>query len=208
MGNGDAETSRILRSGPQPVPLHSRAVADLRFIRETMAGAVAYTTLSGWGLLIVGFGALVTGFVAARVANLTDQLLIWTADAGISLVVGCVSCTLKARAAGQPLFAGSIRKFSLSFVPALLAGAVLTWVIIDSTFASQLPGIWLLLYGVGLASAGAQSARVIPATGAAFLCLGAISLIGPPHWRETLLWAGFGGLHVALGAAIVWRHGG
>jgi len=191
-----------------PPALHSRAMADLRFIRDTMAGAASYTAFSGWGLIIVGLGALITGFIAGRESSPTGRLWIWVADAGISVVIGCVSSVLKAKSADQPLFAGPIRKFSLSFAPAILAGAVLTWVMIGSGSAPLLPGLWLLLYGVGLASAGALSVWVIPTMGAVFFCLGALALTGPSAWSDVLLWAGFGALHVVLGAVIVRRHGG
>jgi hypothetical protein len=43
--------------------------------------------------------------------------------------------------------------------------------------------------------------------GAAFVALGVVAAL-VPAWANTLLVAGFGGLHVALGAVIARRHGG
>jgi hypothetical protein len=71
-----------------------------------------------------------------------------------------------------------------------------------------LPGVWLLLYGAGLVAAGAWSVATVPQIGAAFMALGAAALLGPAEWGDWLLIAGFGGLHVAFGAIVGWKHGG
>jgi hypothetical protein len=188
--------------------LHSRAVADLAFIRETMANATSYTAFSGWGLILIGFGAILAGLWAAREAQLAQRLDIWLADAGISITIGAISVALKARHAGQPLFVGPIRKFSLSFAPAIVAGAVLTAVLMPTPAASILPGVWLLLYGTGLAAAGTMSVWVIPCMGAGFFALGILALVGPSDWNNALLTAGFSGFHIVFGAVVMRKYGG
>jgi len=193
---------------PLPPALHSRALADLQFIRNTMASATSYTAFSGWGLVLVGIGALLCGLIALQRPRLVDQLNLWIVDAGLSLAVGALSSVLKARSAGQSLTVGPIRKFSLSFAPAILAGGVLTATLIRTASAGLLPGVWILLYGTGLASAGALSVRIIPIIGGCFFALGAVALISDPWWANALLMIGFGGLHVVLGLVIARRFGG
>jgi len=191
-----------------PPTLQSRAIADLRFIRETMVGAASYTAFSGWGLIIIGLGALATGFAAARESNLGVRLGLWLVDAGVSILVGTVSSVLKARTSGQPLSGAPIRRFQFSFLPAILAGAVLTFFILPTAAAPLLPGLWLLLYGAALAAAGTQSVRAIPFMGAGFFALGTLALAGPPSWSNAILTSGFAGIHVAGGLVISRRHGG
>lgn len=145
---------------------------------------------------------------ASRETVLIDRLYIWLADAGVSVVVGAISAVLKARAWEQPLFGGPIRKFSLSFAPAVIAGAVLTAFMLRSGSVSLLPGLWLLLYGAGLAAAGTLSVWVIPIMGVCFFVLGVIALGGPSAWANSLLTMGFAGIHIVSGVVIARKYGG
>jgi hypothetical protein len=69
-------------------------------------------------------------------------------------------------------------------------------------------GVWLLLYGVGLAACGVFSIPVVLIAGFAFIGLGTVMLAAPAAWAPALLAVGFGGVHIALGAIIVRDHGG
>ena len=62
-----------------PIELHERAVADLRFIRQTMEGASAFTTISGVGLGVIGVTALGAGLLAGRTAD-AGWLGVWVAE--------------------------------------------------------------------------------------------------------------------------------
>src|SRR5687767_5162263 len=110
-------------STAQAPALHARAMADLRFIRETMESASAFTTFSGWGLVVIGLAALVAGAAAGREVGSPRWLGVWLAAAVASVAVGGVSTAAKTRAAGRPLLSGPGRKFALAFAPTVLAGA-------------------------------------------------------------------------------------
>ena len=72
----------------------------------------------------------------------------------------------------------------------------------------QIPGVWLLLYGVAVMQAGAFSVRTVPVMGAVFVLAGAIALPLPWWWANVMLAVGFGLLHIVFGAFIARRHGG
>ena len=71
-----------------------------------------------------------------------------------------------------------------------------------------LPGLWLLLYGVGVATAGAHSVRPVPLMGIAFIALGIIALFVPALDGDLMMALGFGVLQVGFGVVIARRHGG
>ena len=199
-------------AGNQPIPespaLHVRAMADLRFIRETMESVSSFSAFSGWGLILIGVVATACGLLAARQPTRPRWLLAWVAAAAVSAVIGALSTARKTRTARQPLIPGPASKFALSLAPAVVSGALLTGALERAERFDLLPGMWLLLYGAGLVAAGAWSVRVVPVIGTTFMVLGAAGLLLPPGWRNWLLIAGFGGLHMAFGVIVGRKHGG
>ena len=188
--------------------LHARAMADLRFIRETMENAASFSTFSGLGLALIGGIAGVLGLVAGGQPTRLRWLVVWLTAAAISAVAGAVSTAWKTRALAQPLIPGPSRKFALSLAPTLFVGTLLTAVVAQAGLFDLLPGVWLLLYGAGLVAAGAWSVRTVPVIGAAFMALGTAALLLPAGWGNWLLIAGFGGLHLAFGIIVGRQHGG
>ena len=96
----------------------------------------------------------------------------------------------------------------MGLLPALAAGGVLTAAIVWDGSTRLIPGVWLLLYGIGVVQAGAFSVRVVPAMGAVFVVLGVLALPMPWMWANIMLAAGFGLAHLGFGALIARRHGG
>ena len=114
----------------------------------------------------------------------------------------------KARRGGMDLLSGSARKFLLCFAPPLIAAAFLTVPLYLAGMLSVIPGMWLLLYGVGVITGGAFSVPIVPVMGAFFMAEGAAALFAPSSWSDPLLAAGFGGLHIVFGCIIARRYGG
>jgi hypothetical protein len=203
-------TVHPIRPAPdeEPLDLHARAMDNLRFIRETMERAGSFTAVSGWGMVIVGVTAIAAAWVASRQNSAEAWLAVWWAEALFSLGIGGWTTARKARAARMPLLSGPGRKFALSLAPPLVAGALLTAFLYDAGLAAALPGTWLLLFGTGVVTAGAFSARVVPVMGMCFMVLGTVALFTPAAWGDATMALGFGGLHLLFGAIIAWRYGG
>ena len=181
---------------------------NLRFIRETMERAGAFTAISGWATVIVGVTALVAAVLAGRTPDGERWFAVWLGEALLAFCVASWAMLRKARNAGVPLLSGSGQKFILSFLPPLVAGALFTGVLLRAGLPVLLPGLWLLLYGAAVVSAGTFSVRIVPAMGICFVALGAVASFAPPAWGAVLMAVGFGGLHIAFGVLIARRHGG
>jgi hypothetical protein len=181
---------------------------NLRFIRGIMESAGTFTAVSGWGQVVIGATAIGAALVAADQTLPWAWLATWLAEAGIAAGISVASMTLKAHAANEPLLTGPMRKLVLSFSPAMFVGAVLTAFLVHRGMYSLLPGVWLLLYGAAVVSAGTYSVRIVPFMGAAFMAFGAAALFAPAAWSTAFMIGGFGGLHIVFGLWIARRHGG
>ncbi len=192
----------------QPPALHDRAMDNLRYIRETMERATHFTGISGRGEMAIGVTALIASVVAAQQPTFNSWIAIWLAEGFISTLIGGWSMDRKARAVQMPLFAGPGRKAVFSLFPPIIAGGLLTIVLVRAGMNSAIPGVWLLLYGTGVITGGMFSVRAVPAMGLCFMALGAIALFSPPAYANWFMAAGFGGLHIVFGAIIVRKYGG
>ena len=188
--------------------LQGRAIDDLRFIRETMENAAAFTAVSGWGMVAVGAIAFGAAAVAVTQRTVRGQLLVWFAAAAVSIAVSTYAIWRKAKRAHAPLFHGAGRKFLLSFLPPMTVGAILTYMLLESGDFPLVPPMWLMLYGTAVITGGAFSVRVVPLMGLLFIAAGVASLMLPAWTTHWLLGAAFGALHVIFGLIIARRHGG
>jgi len=193
----------------EPPALHARAMDNLRFIRDTMERASAFTAVSGLGLVIMGLTSLAAAALAAWQPTDGGRVAVWMVEALLALVVAVTAMWRKAHEAGEPLLSGPGRRFAFSLIPPLAAGAVLTVVLSSRGLVMALPGTWLLLYGAGIVTAGSYSVRVVPLMGACFMLVGALAYVAPAALTWTwCMAAGFGGLHILFGLIIARRYGG
>jgi hypothetical protein len=192
----------------EPIALHDRAADDLRYIRQTMQRAGAFTAVPGRGGMAMGAVGVAAAVVAAAQPTPGRWLGVWLAAAVIAATIAAVTMALKARGAGMPLLEGPGRKFALSFLPPVTAGAVLTAALFGSGALAAIPGMWLLLYGAGVVTAGTFSVRIVPVMGLCFMALGVAALFTPAAWNDVWMGIGFGGLQIVFGAMIARRHGG
>jgi hypothetical protein len=199
-----AQRARVLRG---PVPIDRHAADNLRFIRDTMERAGSFTAVPGWGGVVIGVTAIVTGILSwSRTPN--RQFVFWICEAILALGIAFIAVRLKSKRLALSLQSRAARRALLSFIPPLLAGAVLTAVLYQLRVFSVLPGSWLLLYGAAVVTGGAFSVRIVPVMGLCFMCAGTLCLLAPAQWGDAFLMLGFGGLHAAFGAVIARRYGG
>jgi hypothetical protein len=189
--------------------LHEHAAESLRFIRDTMERAGSFTSIPGWGGLVIGVTAIAACVVAQRFLDAPRTwMAVWLADAAIAAVGGAVAIAIKGRRAGTSFTSGVSRRFFVSYLSPMIAGAIVTIALYRAGAFAAMPATWLLLYGTAFVSSGAFSIRVIPLMGVCFMLLGAAAAFVPFAAANVLLGVGFGGLHVVFGFIIARRYGG
>jgi hypothetical protein len=199
-----AQRARVLNG---PVPIGHRAADNLRFIRDTMERAASFTAVPGWGGVLIGITALAAGaFAFGRPAR--QEFFVWVAEAVLALSIGFLGVGLKSKRLALSPSSRAARRALLSFMPPLLAGAVLTVVLYRIGALSVLPGLWLLLYGAAVVTGGAFSVRIVPVMGLCFMLVGLAALLAPQSFGDLFLVVGFGTLHIVFGVVIARRHGG
>lgn len=190
------------------IPPQPSVREHLEVIRQTMERSTAFTAVSGWGYCAMGATALVAAAIAMRQATTQGWLAVWLAEALVAVTLGLVAMHWKASKLGTHLLSVSGRRLFIGLLPALFAGGVMTVALLRAADPRQIPGVWLLLYGVAVMQAGAFSVRTIPVMGAVFVLAGAIALPMPWWWANVMLATGFGLVHIAFGAFIARRRGG
>ena len=188
--------------------MHDRAMDNLRYIREAMERASAFTAVPGWGQVAIGLTALAAAYLAAQQPSQRAWLAVWLAEAIISILIAGWLMDRKARRLKMPLFSGPGRKAIFSLSPPMIVGALLTVVLFRARLVQAIPGMWLLLYGTGVVAGGMFSVSVVPVMGVCFMLLGAFGLFAPAAYDNWLMAIGFGGLHIIFGTIIARRHGG
>jgi hypothetical protein len=200
-------SARAGLSAEEISPLHDRAAENLRFIRETMQRAGAFTAVPGRGMVVVGLTALAAMLIGPQSVGQAGWVAFWLAEAFLAVGLGGVTLVLKARRLSLPLLTGPGRRFFLAFSPPLAVGALLTAVAYRQGMGGLLPGLWLLLYGTAVLCGGALSVRIVPIMGASFMVLGGVALFAPALGLAAMA-VGFAGLHIVYGVLIArWYRG-
>jgi hypothetical protein len=172
-----------------------------------MERSAAFTAVPGWGMFAVGVSALPAAWLASHYAFDLRWLEIWICEAVLAVSLAIVAIQSKAVRRGLPWTSGPGRKVALSLIPPVAAAAILTVPLFRANLGSVLPGMWMLLYGVGVIAGGEFSVSVIPVMGVCFMATGAAVLFLPAMGNWAMA-AGFGGLHILFGIWIARRYGG
>ena len=193
---------------PEPTPIDSGALENLRYIRSTIEAAHTFTTVPGKGCIAMGITALLAVGLESIPTLAPHWLGIWIGAAIIACTSALWFMEQKAHAQGLSLRRAVARRFFMTLAPAFLSGAILTAALAGRVDRELISGMWLLLYGTGLAACGLFTLPAVFTAGIAFMGLGTATLWLPPGSSHIVLALGFGGIHLALGTTIVRHHGG
>ena len=178
-----------------------RALADLVEVRDRLASVQRFRGYSSRVAASMGVIALIGGGVQAAIvphpsaiADVRPYLTIWLAclAAALALYYGNLLAWY-ARNNGRHARYQS-RTVSLSILPALALGAVLSLAVYLQGVPAMLPGIWYACYGLGLFASRTLLPKGVMYAAAMFGLIGAALLLMPNQWLAMTWWvmaAGF-----------------
>jgi len=165
-----------------------KALSDISSIRKQVASATEFrgygpATLAATGVFALLAAVIQQRFVPDPVANLASYLTIWIATAVVCCTLTCVTMHTRSRRIHSALSDEMIRMAVEQFLPSLGAGLLLTIVVASYVphAAWVLPGMWQILFSLGIFSSCRFLPRPIIAAGVSYLFTGlaCIAMGGP-----------------------------
>jgi hypothetical protein len=187
-------------------PIGDHAIANLRYIRETMERSASFTAVPGWAGVVIGATALAAAWIASRQTAPEMWLAVWLAEGMLALGIGIFGILEKAQRTGVPL--NSARKFALGFAPPIAVAAALSAAMWHRGLLDLIPPVWISLYGAAVIAGGAYSVKIVPVMGTVFLALGSIAMFTPAVWADAMMALSFGLVHIVFGILVARRYGG
>ncbi len=181
------------------------AEQTLTLIRGLMERSTRYTNLSGHAGIAAGVSTLVG--CALRMWFNTPFLSTWIGVLIAATAASVYYTAAMARANGEPPWSRQAQTVALAFTPAFVAGLVLTAVLAQVGQAPLLPGVWMLLWGVGALAMSLFTPRAFCLLGVAFMAAGSFTLLTRPANDVLTMGLSFGGIHLAYGTILfIVRH--
>jgi hypothetical protein len=173
----------------------NKALGDITSIRMQLARSTEFrgygpATLSATGVLAV-LAALVQTFSLPDPANhVGTYLAIWIWTAIVSAVLIGFQMHARTRRIHTGLADEMIRMAVEQFLPSLIAGALLTFVLVRSASSTSwiLPGLWQVIFSIGVFSSCRFLPRQMLAAGAWYLFTG-LSCLALGDGRALSPWA-------------------
>jgi len=189
----------------------SRALEQIEAIHEQLAKGEVYR---GWRSAPVAVSGLV-GLIAAAFESGSDRPIdpwafagYWVVVGIVALVAGCAEIAWHYVARASETDRRRSRQVIGQFMPALAAGAIVTGALMrfNPALATLLPGLWALLFGVGIFAARPYVPRASGWVGLYYWTAGLL-LLWLSHRIDTLSpWTvgGTFGLGQLLGAVVLY----
>lgn len=196
-----------------PENIGRRAEENLAYIRSTIERGMQFTSVPGYGGVLMGLTAIGASLYASRQERFYAWLFVWISEALLAVAIGCVAIWRKAAVSGESLASMALRKFVAGFLPAVVAAIVLTAATMRFESREILAIIWTLLYGSAVVAGGAFSVTPVRAMGWSFILSGIFAalvllVLMSPISADLIMALTFGVLHIVFGGWIAKNYGG
>jgi hypothetical protein len=167
-----------------------RALAEIHAIRGQVARGTAFrgygpATVAATGALALIAAALQSHLLKAPGRDMEAYLAIWIVTAMLAVAIVSVETITRARRVHVGLANEMLHSAVEQFLPAILAGLLLTVVLVRDAPGStwMLPGLWQVIYSLGVFSSCKFVPRQMYAVGGWYLAAGLIYLAtGGGQW--------------------------
>ena len=192
----------------QPINIGERAIDNLQFIRETMERSAIFTSVPGYGGILMGATAIVAAYFANSQALVKDWLTVWLVEAFLAFAIGLLAMWQKSKISNVSLASAPAKKFEMSFLPPLVCGVFITLGLWRFEHFEVMIPTWMLLYGAAIVCGGAFSVKAVPIMGWCFITFGAVAFFLPAGFGNLMMALTFGVLHIVFGIIIARKFGG
>jgi hypothetical protein len=160
-----------------------RALADITAIRSQLARGTEFRgygpmTVAATGFVAVGAAAVQALWLPDPASALFEYVAVWVATAAISVLLIGIEMVARSRRIHSGLADEMIHAATEQFIPAGVAGALLTFVLFR--FAPQslwmLPGLWQIVFSLGIFASCRCLPRPMFGAGVWYLATGLASL--------------------------------
>jgi len=194
-----------------------RALADITAIRSQLARGTEFRgygpmTVAATALVAMAAGGLQALWLPDPTAALFEYVTVWVAAAAISIFLIGIEMVARSRRIHSGLADEMIHVATEQFVPAGVAGGLLTFVLFR--FAPQtlwmLPGLWQIVFSLGIFASCRTLPRPIFAAGVWYLAAGLASLAWANGGHAYSPWAmavPFGIGQLLIAAILYWKVG-
>ncbi len=160
-----------------------KAIGDISSIRRQVARSTEFRGYGPATLAATGFSAMLAAAAQALwlpnpAANLAAYLAIWFSTALVSAALIGTEMFARTRRIHSGIADEMIHIAVEQFIPSALAGALLTFVLVRyaPSAAWMLPGLWQLVYSLGIFSSCRFLPRPMVAAGAWYLLTSLVSI--------------------------------
>lgn len=179
----------------------NRALGDIRNIRRQIAETTQFRGYGPLALATTGLFALAAALVQAvwtpdPASHMLRYIALWSVTATLSVALMAAHATTRSRRLHSGLADEMIRLAAGQFLPSILAGALLTFILVRyvPTVLWMLPGLWQILFSLGVFASRRFLPRSVAAAGVWFLGTGlcCLALGGPSALSPWTMGIAFG----------------
>jgi hypothetical protein len=190
-----------------------KALGDIGSIRRAVANTTEFrgygpATLAATGAMALAAAAVQSRWVAEPGKHIAAYLAVWVATAVLSAALAGVQMYTRTRRMHSGLSNEMLRMAVEQFLPAAAAGMLVTVVLVRYVPQAvwMLPGLWLVIFSLGVFSSCRFLPRPMLAAGAWYLVTGlsALAIGGARALSPWVMGVSFGAGQLLVAAILLW----